>query len=145
MNDQEQAAWRGFMQMHATVGAELAHRLSAESLLSYTDYEVLVALTDQPDGRLRIMEIADTLGWEKSRVSHQVKRMTSRGLVEKIPCDTDGRGLVVAITKDGREMIESAAPGHVDAVRELFIDRLTSAQLDALTRIAMRVLDPHPE
>jgi DNA-binding MarR family transcriptional regulator len=61
--------------MHAVVTAELARRLTAESTLSYPEYEVLVALTDHPEGRLRPFEIARRFGWEQSRVSHQVDRM----------------------------------------------------------------------
>lgn len=141
LNDQEQAAWRGFMSMHASVNAELARRLSADSSLSYQDYEVLVALTDQPDGELRVLELADALGWEKSRLSHHVTRMADRGLVMKKPCATDGRGFVVSVTSKGRREIEKSAPGHVDAVRELFIDRLDGGQLDALISIASRVLE----
>ncbi|MEI2639367.1 MAG: MarR family transcriptional regulator [Microthrixaceae bacterium] len=140
LSDSEQTAWRGFMEMHAVVGAELARRLAADSTLSYQDYEVLVALTDNDSGQLRVMEIAEVLGWEKSRVSHQVSRMTSRGLVEKRPCESDRRGFEVSITDVGRSHIERAAPGHVEAVRELFIDRLSANDLASLTRIARKVL-----
>lgn len=129
------------MSMHALVNAELARRLAVESSLSYQDYEVLVALTDQPDGELRVLELADELGWEKSRLSHQVTRMAERGLVAKKPCATDGRGFVVSVSPKGRREIEKAAPGHVDAVRELFIDRLDREQLDSLVSMASLVLD----
>lgn len=133
--------------MHAAVNAELARRLGAGSSLSYQDYEVLVALTDQQDGELRVLELADVLGWEKSRLSHQVTRMADRGLVSKKPCATDGRGFIVSVTAKGRREIERAAPGHVDAVRELFIDRLDSDQIAALIGITANVLpeeDTHP-
>jgi DNA-binding MarR family transcriptional regulator len=128
--------------MHAQLTAELARRLAAESPLSYQDYEVLVALTDRPDGRLRVFELAGVLGWEKSRASHHLARMTGRGLVNKVPCPTDGRGSFVAVTARGRRQIEAAAPGHVAAVRELFVDRLTPAQLDAIAGAAADVLTP---
>ena len=138
----EEAAWRGFLRTHAAVTAELGRRLAVESSLSYPDYEVLVTLTDQVDGRLRLFEIAELLGWEKSRVSHQIARMVERGLVEKVRCDTDRRGSFVTPTTEGRQAITSAAPGHVAAVRQLFIDRLTSAQLEAVAGIATNVLAP---
>jgi DNA-binding MarR family transcriptional regulator len=107
---------------HAQLTAALARRLAAESSLSYQDYEVLVALTDQPDGRLRVFELGETLGWGKSRVSHHLARMGERWLVRKVPCGTDRRGSFVAAIARGRREIESA-PGHVSAVRKLFIDR----------------------
>jgi DNA-binding MarR family transcriptional regulator len=140
LDEREQAAWRGLLRMHAQLTAELGRRLAAESPLSYPDYEVLVALTDQPDSRLRQFELADVLGWEKSRLSHHIARMAARGLVDKVPCDTDRRGAFVAVTAHGRREIQAAAAGHVAAVRELFIDRLRPAQLDAITRAADNVL-----
>lgn len=101
---------------------------------------MLVALTDRPDGRMRLFELAEALGWEKSRVSHQVARLADRGLVAKEKCDADRRGAFVVITTHGRREIESAAPGHVAAVRHLFVDRLSPAQLDAIGDPAESVL-----
>jgi len=119
---------------------ELARQLSADSGLSYPDYLVLVSLTDRPGARMRLFELAGVLGWEKSRLSHHVARMTDRGLVAKERCGDDRRGAFVVITKRGRRAIEEAAPGHVAAVRRLFVDRLSSRQLDALADIAEAVL-----
>jgi DNA-binding MarR family transcriptional regulator len=141
LNEREEAAWRGLLRLHAQLTAELGRRLTLESPLSYPDYEVLVVLTDRPDGQmLRVFELAEALGWEKSRASHQVARMAERGLVKKVPCPTDRRGAFVASTARGRRYIESAAPGHVAAVRELFVDRLSPAQLDAIAQAAEDVL-----
>lgn len=126
--------------MHSAVTAELARRLMTESDLSYQDYEVLVVLTEQPKGTLRVLELAQLLGWEKSRLSHHVTRMANRGLVHKSPCPTDRRGWVVGITQLGRREISAAAPGHVEAVRELFIDRLSRRQIDALADIAQTII-----
>lgn len=130
--------------MHMRLHAELAHRLAAESSLSYPDYVVLVALTDQPDGRLRPYRLAQDIGWEQSRLSHHVARMTERGLVERVACPSDRRGAFVAVTAAGRREIEAAAPGHVADVRELFIDRLTGEELDVIARVSERVLDTPP-
>lgn len=126
--------------MQMRLAGELAGRLAAESGLSYQDYLVLVPLTDRPDGRMRLYELARDLGWEKSRLSHHIARMVERGLVAKEPCDADRRGAFVAVTARGRREIRAAAPGHVQAVRELFVDRLTPEQLDALAAMAETVL-----
>ena len=142
LNEREAAAWRGLLRMHSQLTAELARRLATESPLPYSDYEVLVALTDRPDGRLRVFELAEALGWEKSRASHHIARMAERGFVKKVPCPTDRRGAYVDITARGRRRIEAAAPGHVAAVRELFIDRLNAAQLDAVAQVAEDILTP---
>ncbi|MBI2706617.1 MAG: MarR family transcriptional regulator [Actinobacteria bacterium] len=126
--------------MQMRLESELARQLAADSGLSYPDYLVLVALTDRPDGRMRLFELGGVLGWEKSRLSHQVARMAGRGQVKKERCDSDRRGAYVVITKRGRRDIEAAAPGHVAAVRHLVIDRLTPSQLDAIGDAAEIVL-----
>jgi DNA-binding MarR family transcriptional regulator len=140
LDEREARAWRALQLMQLRLDGELARQLATDSDLSYPDYLVLVALTDRPDARLRLFELAEVLGWEQSRVSHHVARMASRGLVAKEPCDDDRRGAVVAVTRRGRAGIRSAAPGHVAAVRRLFVDRLTPEQLDAIGDAAEAVL-----
>jgi DNA-binding MarR family transcriptional regulator len=136
----EERAWRALQFMQMRLEGALARQLAADSGLSYPDYVVLVALTDRPDGRMRLFELAAALGWEKSRLSHHVARMTGRGLVEKESCDADRRGAYVKVTTRGRKDLEAAAPGHVDAVRRMFIDKLTANQLAALGEAAEAVL-----
>ncbi len=89
---------------------------------------------------MRLFELAEGLGWEKSRASHHVGRMLERGLVKRQKCTDDRRGSYVAVTAKGRREIEAAAPGHVAAVRRLFVDRLTPEQLDAIAEAAETVL-----
>ena len=140
LNDQEERAWRALQFMQMRLEGELARQLAADSRLSYPDYLVLVALTDRDEGRTRLFELAGVLGWEKSRASHQVGRMVERGLVKKQKCDSDRRGFYVAVTARGRRELEAAAPGHVAAVRRLFVDRLTPEQLDVVADVAEAVL-----
>lgn len=140
LNEREERAWRALQHMQMRLEAELARQLGADSGLSYPDYLVLVALTDRPEGRMRLYELADILGWEKSRLSHHIARMTDRSLVAKERCDADRRGAFVVVTSKGRREIETAAPGHVAAVRRLFVDQLTPSQLDAIGDAAEAVL-----
>lgn len=126
--------------MQMRLEGALTRQLAADSNLSYPDYLVLVTLTDRPHGRMRLFELAESLGWEKSRVSHQVSRMATRGLVAKKKCDSDGRGSIVVVTARGRREIEIAAPGHVDAVRRMFVDLLTADQLAMIGDVAEQVL-----
>ena len=140
LTEGEERAWRSLQFMQMRLEGELARQLAADSGLSYPDYLVLVTLTDRPDGRMRLFELAEVLGWEKSRASHHVGRMVERGLVKKQRCDSDRRGFYVVVTARGRRAIEAAAPGHVDAVRRLFVDRLTPQQLNALGDAAEAVL-----
>jgi DNA-binding MarR family transcriptional regulator len=141
LDGREQRAWRALQFMSMRLNARLARELSAESDLSGADYGVLVALTDQPDGRMRAFELARHLGWEPSRVSHHTTRMAKRGLVtKKRDCPTDRRGAFVVLTPKGRQAIEAAAPSHVRSVRRLFVDRLTPQQLDAIGEAAEAIL-----
>ena len=140
LNDREERAWRALQFMQMQLEAELARQLAADSDVSYPDYLVLVELTDRPDGRMRLFELGRELGWEKSRLSHHIARMADRGLVKKERCESDRRGAFVSITRRGRKSIEAAAPGHVDAVRRLFVDALTPDQLDTVGDAAEAVL-----
>ena len=140
LSDSELRAWRALQFMQMRLDAELARQLAVDSQLSLPEYVVLVALTDRPDGRMRFFELAEQLGWEKSRSSHQVTRMCDRGLVTKEKCDSDRRGAYVVITARGRQEIAAAAPGHVAAVRRLFVDVLTPEQLTVIGDAAEAVL-----
>lgn len=140
LDEREQRAWRGYLAMQARLQARLNRRLQDDSGLSLTDFDVLVALTDADDVRMRVHELADTLQWERSRLSHQLSRMQRRGLLEREDCEDDARGAFVVLTDAGRRAIERAAPGHVEAVRELVFDGLDDDQVDALARIAEIVL-----
>ena len=141
LDEREHRAWRALQLMQMRLTARLAADLAATSDLSYPDYLVLVALTGSPGGRMRLFELAKVLGWEKSRVSHQIARMADRGLVGKEKCDVDRRGAFVVATPEGRKAIEAAAPHHVATVRRLFIDALTPDQLEAVAGSAEAVLE----
>jgi DNA-binding MarR family transcriptional regulator len=140
LEEGEERAWRALQFMQMRLEGALARQLAVDSGLSYPDYVVLVALTDRADTRMRLYELAQILGWEKSRASHQVTRMAERGLVTKERCESDRRGAYVVLTGQGRRAIDAAAPGHVAAVRRLFVDSLTPGQLDAIGAAAEAVL-----
>jgi DNA-binding MarR family transcriptional regulator len=141
LTDDEQRAWRTYVAMSTELTAALGRQLAADSALSLADFEVLVNLTDQPNGRMRAFALAKALDWEKSRLSHHLGRMRRRGLVNRTECPVDARGSFIEITAEGRRAIEHAAPKHVETVRELFLDRLGSEQVAALERICLTVLD----
>ncbi|MFF5653584.1 MarR family winged helix-turn-helix transcriptional regulator [Streptomyces collinus] len=140
LTPEEQRAWRGFVRLHERLGGRLGRLLQSESKVSPADYAVLVHLTDSPEGRQRHQDLARALEWEKSRMSHHIARMAGRGMVVREECPEDGRGAFVVITDAGREAIEAAAPRHVEAVRELFLDHVTPAELRVLTEISERVI-----
>jgi DNA-binding MarR family transcriptional regulator len=141
LDEREERAWRALQSMQMRLNARLAAELAEASDLSHSEYKVLVSLTDRPDGRMRLFELAADLGWEKSRVSHQIARMADRGLVAKDKCSDDRRGAFVVVTDQGRAAIEAAAPHHVETVRRLFVEPLTAAEIDALGSVAQKILD----
>ena len=140
LDAREDRAWRGYTRMQALLSARLHRNLLRETGLSLSDYEVLVHLSESPEGRLRSFQLGNALQWEKSRLSHHLTRMEGRGLVTRRECSTDGRGAFVVLTPTGRAAIEAAAPTHVADVREAFLDVLTPDQLDVLVDISDAVL-----
>jgi DNA-binding MarR family transcriptional regulator len=140
LDERQQRAWRGYLAMQAQLHAQLNRRLQAESGLSLADFDVLVALSDRQDVQMRVLELAETLQWEKSRLSHQLSRMQRRGLVERHDCADDARGAFIVLSPAGRHAIEQAAPAHVEAVHSLVFDGLDARQIDTLAEIAGVVL-----
>lgn len=140
LDDAEQRAWRSYLRMQGQLSAKLNRQLQLDSSLSLADFEVLVQLTDVPDRRVRVSELARSLQWEKSRLSHHLGRMERRGLVRREECTEDGRGSFVVLTEAGRTAIEAAAPPHVEAVRRFVFDDLTPTQLEVLATITAQVL-----
>ena len=140
LDEREQRAWRGYTQMQHRLTKVLGQRLVRDSGLSAADYELLVPLSEAADDQLRARDLARMVDWEKSRLSHQLTRMEQRGLVERRECPTDARGAFISLTAAGRAAIEGAAPQHVDAVREHFIDLLTESEIQILIGITGRVL-----
>jgi DNA-binding MarR family transcriptional regulator len=132
LSPSEARAWRAMQTFGAPLAAALNRQLLADSAMSTADYQVLVVLSETEGGQLRAGELGRATGWEKSRLSHHIKRMQSRQLVERLDCSTDGRGLLVSITAEGRRAIEEAAPGHVRTVRDYVIDVLSTEQLEVL-------------
>jgi DNA-binding MarR family transcriptional regulator len=141
LTDEEQQAWRGLLRMTAQLNARANRQLQEEYRISLADYEVLVALSEAPEGRLRVFEVADALAWEQSRVSHQLARMQRRGLIMREGCATDAQRAFAVLTTAGRAAIERAAPAHVEQVRQLVFDELSHEQVSGLTEITTRVLD----
>ena len=140
----EQLLWRRWLRLNATLPGVLHRELQADAGLSLPDFEVLVKLTDTPEARVRVTDLARELNWERSRVSHHVTRMERRGLVERSECRDDGRGAWVELTDQGRAAIERAAPGHAATVRRLIFDNLTGQELKVMRGVIDKVLNRLP-
>lgn len=120
------------MRVQLRMSYEMNRQLQADSNLSLADYDVLVALSAKDEG-MRVSDLAAQIGWERSRLSHQLRRMEERGLTERRPSADDGRITNVVLTPNGRQAIEEAAPRHVDLVRRLFFDPLPDNLLAPFT------------
>ncbi len=129
LSDEEQQAWRATINLAQLLVRQLDRDLNAHGL-SGNDYEILVQLSEAPDNRLRMTDLADATSQSRSRLSHQISRMEARGLVRRDDCEGDKRGTFAVLTREGLATIEQVAPDHVEHVRRHFIDRLSPRQLD---------------
>jgi DNA-binding MarR family transcriptional regulator len=121
------------MQVSLQLNYEMNRQLVADSELSLSDYHVLSKIHQAPGGRLRIAPLAREIGWERSRTSHQVRRMTERGLIATEQASDDRRGTEVTATARGKAAFRDARDGHVDLVRHLFFGGLGDDHLTPLT------------
>ena len=134
------ALWRSYMMMTMHLDRALERQTHADAGLSQADYAVLQALVPVAEKRRRSGELVEVLAWDKSRVSHQVRRMESRGLVARTPCDDDLRGTWVEVTPEGRRAFLRATRGHGETIRALFFEGLTAAERAALESVTARIL-----
>ena len=141
LNEAEMRAWLGYRRMFLLLNAQVNRDLARDSGLSEPDYDVLSNLAEAPDQRGRLSELAARMLWSQSRLSHHISRMEQRGLVTREDCETDARGSVVVLTKQGQRTLEKAAPQHVESVRKHIIDQLSPKQIQALGDIAETVVD----
>ena len=127
----EQQAWRATVHLSQLLMRQLDRDLNAHGLNGH-DYEILVELSEAPEHRLRMTELADATSQSRSRLSHQISRMENRGLVRRDDCEGDQRGTFAVLTAEGMAAIERVAPHHVENVRRHFIDRLSPRQLEEI-------------
>jgi DNA-binding MarR family transcriptional regulator len=132
LSEPEMLAWRRLVGTTTGLLAILDNELQAEHDLPLGDYEVLHFLSEQPDGTLRMSELAIQLRLSPSGITRRIDGLVKRGFVERRPCPSDRRGSNAVITPLGTKVLRNAAPAHVRGVREHFVDRLTADQLSAL-------------
>jgi len=134
-------AWVTFLEASQLVGRAVDHQLRTAAGLTHAEYEILARLSEAPEQRLRMGDLAHRLVTPKSRLSYQIDQLAKVGLVRRERCPSDARGLLAALTEEGKAALRRAAPGHVATVRATFVDVLTAEQLDALTDALARVRD----
>ncbi len=136
----ELAAWRGLLRVHAALVRELDADLRAAHDLSAQEYEVLLILSNAPEQRLRMSDLAASVVLSQSGLTRLVDRLVRAGSVERTRCESDRRGLNAELTQAGRATLERARPTHLAGVRRLFVDRFDGEELRLLAGFWERVL-----
>jgi DNA-binding MarR family transcriptional regulator len=140
LDPREARAWRVFMHAHHQLALRLRRLMLQDSGLTDADYEILAVLSEHPTGHMPAQELGALVQWEKSRLSHQVRRMQERGLLVREPNPADARSAMICLLPAGRRAIRDAAPRHVHDVRRHFIDLFTPAELDTFAALNERIL-----
>lgn len=134
LDDAQQRDWRAFVEGSALLLEVRDRRLRRHHNLSLADFEILVRLSEAPEGRMRMATLAELAYYSRSRLSHTVARLEARGLVQRTEDDDDKRGVAASLTKAGRTLLTRAAKDNVQTVREHFIDLLAPSELETIGR-----------
>jgi DNA-binding MarR family transcriptional regulator len=137
----QMAAWRAFLTAHARITDVLGRELKDGAGLPLTWYDVLVQLSEAPDHRLRMQQLAERVLLSKSGLTRLIDRMEQEGLVTRYPCEDDRRGTYAQMTASGYETIKRAAPTHLAGIREHFADVINDAEAAVGAATLARVVD----
>jgi DNA-binding MarR family transcriptional regulator len=137
----EERAWRALRRLLTVLPARLARDLAADSGLSAADYEVLSTLSEKPDRRWALKDLAAKMQWSRSRLSHHADRMQQRALIDREDDPGDARGCILHLSDHGFAVLRAAAPRHLASVRARLIDHLSADDLAALEDISTRIAD----
>ncbi len=146
LDDTEQRAWRGWIDSSRRIQTAIDRRLKADTGFTLDDYEVLVHLSEAVDHRMRMSDLAAEITNSPSRLSQRIDRLVAKGVVQRTRSGDDRRVWWAQLTLEGFARLEAAAPGHVEEVRRVFIDRLTDVETDFLAELMPRLsaLDETP-
>ena len=134
LSPQELRVWHAFMLMGEDVLGRVGRDIAQATGLSGPEFGVLSRLAAIGKGEMRQQALASVMSWDKSRLSHQLTRMEERALIERRR--TDGKTVLVALTKLGREKLDSARPIHAVSVRRNLLSRLTQEQIATIVRVS---------
>lgn len=133
LTEDQQKIWRSYLLAKTRIDEYLDEALT-EFGLSLDEYELLVRLSEAEHQTLRMGKLALSMRHSRSRLTHTVARMELRGLIRREPSSTDGRGVQAVLAQEGFDLLRTAAPKHVDSVREIFIDAVSPEDFYALGR-----------
>ena len=139
LTDDEQRVWRAFLAAVLPLFDHLDRELMRAVGLPRAHYQILAMLSEAPARTLRMGELASQTRQSRSRLSHAVDRLEDKGFVRRVSCPGDKRGAFAELTGTGFAVLESAAPSHVETVRQVLFERLTAAQVRCLGAISATV------
>ena len=142
LGDDQQLAWRKFVEVLVKLPAALEAQLQRDAGLTHMGYLVLATLSEREDRRLPMSRLAKKASASLSRLSHVVARLEAQGWVRRERDPEDGRVQIAVLTEDGAAKVASSAPGHVEAVQQLVFDKLTPAQVKQLAKACDSLLQP---
>jgi DNA-binding MarR family transcriptional regulator len=137
---EEQHAWRSYLRAVRLLDEEMRRGLERHGL-SHPEYEILVRLSESPDRKARMSELASSVVSSRSRLTHTVARLQQAGLVDRRACPDDRRGVECLLTDDGFAALDAAAHTHVEDVRSLLLDAMSREEFLALGRSLGKVAD----
>lgn len=140
LSSHEQEAWRLFLRFYRLFTDRLDEDLRPHGF-DEADYEIMALLSEAPDRQLRMSELAEIAVSPRSRLTYRITQLVQRGLVERIRCETDGRGSFAHLTDRGMEVVEQLAPFHVDGVRRYLFDQLEEGELTVFTSHFRRAIE----
>ena len=144
LSDTEDRAWRGILALWHLGLPDIERGLKGRNLL-HIEYGLLAVLNMQPDRTLQLGRLAALAGMSPSRLTHRLRRLIERRLVERFASDQDGRIAYARLTPAGAELVAEVSPDHFAQVRSMIFDRLTQAQVvvlaDAMQAIAAGLTD----
>lgn len=140
LDDKEQALWRIIREFLWQFPSAMDRQLSVDSSMQTGEYSVLAVLSEGPATSLRPADIADNLRWDRSRLSHLLRRMEAKGMITRCSDSTDRRGQQIELTEAGWKTIREAAPSHVTFIREKLFDSLDQQERAALETALPKVL-----
>jgi DNA-binding MarR family transcriptional regulator len=141
LDAEQQQAWRAYIMGTELLQHQLDRELREEHEISFSEYEILVRLSEADEGRMRMALLADAMSHSRSRVTHTIARMEKADLVRRHAAQSDGRGVEAVMTDAGRRKLVEAAPTHVRGVRAHLVDVASRADFAALGRIFNEVSD----
>jgi DNA-binding MarR family transcriptional regulator len=138
-------AWIELIRAHATLTRRMDAALRELHGLNLSEFEVLLQLGFEEEGRLRRVDLSQRLLITQGGITRLLAGLERQGFVQRASCDSDARVVYAELTEEGRRKLESARPAHRDDIRRLFSDRFSGEELDQLAELLGRLGEGPPE